>query len=107
VEAVQTLAFWLALAVALIPILVLLWVYLPPRLRFVRRASAGQKFLDEAADLDLFALRAMTHQPLHVLAGLDDDPAGAWRRGDRNVIDRLAELELRSVGLRMPAKVGR
>ena len=102
VQAVESLAHWLGLAVALIPILVLLWVYLPPRLAFVRRATAGRRFLDAHADLDLFALRAMAHQPLHVLARLDDDPAGAWRRGDRAVIDRLAALELRSVGLRAP-----
>jgi hypothetical protein len=102
VEAVQALAFWLGVAVALIPILMLLWFYLPPRIRFVRKATAGQRFLDQAADLDLFALRAMSHQPLHVLARLDPDPAGAWRRGDRDVIDRLAVLELRSVGLRPP-----
>jgi hypothetical protein len=105
VEAVGTLAHWLGIAVALIPILVLLWFYLPPRIRFVRRASAGQRFLDATADLDLFALRAMAHQPLHVLARLDDDPAGAWRRGDREVIGRLARLELRSVGLKPPADV--
>ena len=103
VEAVGTLAHWLGIAVALIPILMLLWFYLPPRLRFVRRASAGQRFLDATADLDLFALRAMAHQPLHVLAKLDDDPAGAWRRGDREVIGQLARLELRSVGLKPPA----
>ena len=102
VEAVGTLAHWLGIAVALIPILMLLWFYLPPRLRFVRRASAGQRFLDATADLDLFALRAMAHQPLHVLAKLDDDPAGAWRRGDREVIGQLARLELRSVGLKPP-----
>ncbi len=105
VEAVGTLAHWLGIAVALIPILVLLWFYLPPRIRFVRRASAGQRFLDATADLDLFALRAMAHQPLHVLAKLDDDPAGAWRRGDRDVIGRLARLELRAVGLEPPADV--
>ena len=102
VQAVETLAFWLTLAVALIPILMVVVFYLPARIRFVRRATAGQRFLDEVADLDLFALRAMTRQPLHVLARLDDDPAGAWRRGDRGVIDRLALLELRSVGLRPP-----
>lgn len=106
VQAVESLAHWLGLAVALVPILVLLWVYLPPRLAFVRRATAGRRFLDAHADLDLFALRAMVHQPLHVLARLDDDPAGAWRRGDRAVIDRLAALELRSVGLRAPRTTG-
>ena len=81
--AVETLAFWLALAVALIPILIALAVYVPPRVRFVRRAGAGRRFLDSAADLDLFALRAMTHQPLHVLARVSPDPAGAWRLRDR------------------------
>ncbi len=103
VAAVETLAQWLGVAVALIPILVLLVFYLPPRIRFVRRATAGRRFLDSGADLDLFALRAMAHQPLHVLARIDPDPAGAWRRGDASVVDRLAELELRSVGLRAPA----
>jgi hypothetical protein len=105
VAAVGSLAHWLGLAVALIPILVLMWVYLPPRIRFVRRATAGQRYLDSGADLDLFALRAMAHQPLHVLAGIDTDPAGAWRRGDREVVGRLARLELRSVGLRPPPEL--
>ena len=55
-----------------------------------------------AADLDLFALRALSHQPLHVLAKISDDPAGAWREGDRSVIARLADLELRDCGLAAP-----
>lgn len=100
VEAVDSLAFWLALAVALIPILLFVLLYLPPRIRFVRRATAGRRFLDAGADLDLFALRAMANQPLHVLARVDADPAGAWRRRDPDVVDRLALLELRSAGLR-------
>ena len=100
VEAVQTLATWLGIAVAVIPILIALAVYLPPRIRFVLRATAGRRFLDAAADLDLFALRAMAHQPLHVLARVSDDPAGAWRTRDPDVVRALAALELRSVGLR-------
>ena len=103
VAAVDSLAQWLSLAVALIPILVLLWFYVPQRIAFVRRATAGQRFLDSGADLDLFALRAMAHQPLHVLARIDPDPAGAWRRGVPEVIDQLAGIELRSAGLRPPA----
>jgi hypothetical protein len=103
VAAVGTLANWLGWAVALIPILMLLWFYLPPRLRFIRRATAGQRYLDSGADLDLFALRAMAHQPLHVLAKVSADPAGAWRRGERDVVDRLARLELNATGLRPPS----
>jgi hypothetical protein len=102
VAAVGTLADWLGFAVAVIPILLFVLFYLPPRIRFVRRATAGQRYLDAGADLDLFALRAMAHQPLHVLARIDADPAGAWRRGETTVIDELARLELRSVGLRPP-----
>ena len=103
VAAVGTLATWLGWAVALIPILMLLWFYLPIRIRFVRRATAGQRYLDSGADLDLFALRAMSHQPLHVLATVSSDPAGAWRRGESDVIGRLARIELRAAGLRPPA----
>ncbi|MGZ8738272.1 MAG: hypothetical protein ACXWW7_13985 [Nocardioides sp.] len=102
VAAVGTLANWLGWAVALIPILMLLWFYLPSRIRFVRRATAGQRFIDSGADLDLFALRAMAHQPLHVLATVSADPAGAWRRGESDIVDRLARLELHAVGLRPP-----
>ena len=101
-EAVGTLAFWLGLCVGLAPILSVAAIYLPLRIRFVRRATAGQRFIDSVDDLDLFALRALTHQPLHRLARISDDPAGAWRAGERDVVRRLAELELRDVGLSPP-----
>ena len=39
VRAVERLAFWLGLSVALIPVLVVLAVFLPLRLRFVREAT--------------------------------------------------------------------
>lgn len=100
VEAVQTLAWWLAVAVLLVPVLLALAFYVPSRVRFVRRATAGQRFLDSAADLDLFALRALANQPLHVLARVSDDPARAWREQRPDVVRRLAALELRDTGLR-------
>jgi hypothetical protein len=103
VAAVDALAFWLGLAIALLPILLALALYLPPRIRFVRRATAGRRFLDSAADLDLFALRALANQPLHVLARISDDPARAWRTQDPDVVRRLATLELRDAGLAPPA----
>jgi hypothetical protein len=67
--------------------------------RFARRATAGRRLVDSAADLDLFALRALAHQPLHRLAAVSDDPARAWRDRDRDVVVRLAALELRDAGL--------
>lgn len=104
VEAVQTLAFWLGLAVGAIPVLIALAVYLPLRWRFIREATAGSRFVDSTDDLDLFALRAMARQPLHRLARISDDPAGAWRRGEPEVVRDLAALELRDSGLAVPAR---
>jgi hypothetical protein len=69
----------------------------------VRRATAAQRFIDSAADLDLFALRAMARQPMTRLAAISDDPSGAWRRGEEATIRALALLELRDSGLRPPA----
>ena len=100
--AVGQLAVLVGVLIAVIPVLLVLLVWLPARVRFARRAGAAQRFVDADADLDLFALRAMAGQPMHLLARISDDPAGAWRRGDPDVVRRLAVLELRSVGLRPP-----
>jgi len=102
VDAVETLAFWLGLAIATIPILLALALYVPRRWSFARNAGAGQRFVDASEDLDLFALRALAHQPLHRLARISDDPAGDWRRGERATVVALARLELSEVGLRPP-----
>ena len=103
-DAVATLAMFVAVALAVLAFCSFAAFWLPLRYTFIRKASAAQQFVDSYQDLDLFALRAMTRQPLHVLARIDADPAGAWRRGDRRVIDALAELELRSEGLHMPSR---
>lgn len=103
VVAVQHLAFWLGVSVAAIPILLLVALYVPRRVRFVRTATASQRFVDAAADLELFALRAMAHQPLQRLAAVSDDPVRAWRDGDADVVRSLALLELRDAGLTAPA----
>lgn len=102
VDAVEQLATWLGWTVGLIPVLVILAVYVPLRWRFIRTATAGQRFIDSAADLDLFALRALTRQPMHRLARITDDPAGAWRRGDPDAIRELAVLDLKDLGLAPP-----
>lgn len=106
VDAVTRLALVLELVTALVPILLLTFVWLFLRGRFVLRAGAAQRLIDEDADLDLFALRAMARQPMRRLAGVTTDPAGAWRRGDRGLIRELALLELRESGLRPPPRPG-
>ena len=105
VEAVEDLAFWLRLAVTLIPILVVGAFFVPVRWRFVREATAGQKFMDAEADLQLFALRAMSHQPMHQLARVSEDPVGAFQRGDRDAVHALEKQDMRSVGLK-PTRLG-
>jgi hypothetical protein len=102
VQAVEHLATGLAVAVGAIPVLLALAVHLTLRWRFVRAASAAQRLLDAASDLDLFALRALSNQPLHRLVTVSPDPAAGWRRGDPLVVRRLAELELQTAGLTPP-----
>lgn len=101
-ETVGQAATVAGLSVALWPILVVVAGWVAVRLRFARRASAARRLVDGGADLDLFALRALTRLPLRTLARVDADPAGAWRRGEPDVVRALAALELRDVGLRLP-----
>jgi hypothetical protein len=99
VERAGLLLGWL---VFFIPVIIVLLIWLPARIRFFLRARATQRFLDAQADLDLFALRAMVTQPMQVIARISDDPVAAWRRGDREVIRALAAVELRRTGLDLP-----
>jgi hypothetical protein len=99
IERLALIAGWVVFG---IPVAMVVALWLPRRVRFYRQARASQVFLDSTADLDLFALRAMASQPLYVLAAVSDDPVGAWRDGDRRVIDELAAIELRRNGLRFP-----
>ena len=99
VERLADLMGWL---VFLIPVSIVLAIWLPRRIAFVVRARAAQRYIDSSADLDLFALRAMVSQPMQVLAQISPDPVAAWRARDATVIHKLAEVELRRSGLRMP-----
>ena len=100
---ITQLATVLGLTTALVPIGVVGGVWLVRRARFARRAGAAQRLIDGKADLELFALRAMSRQPLPRVARASDDPVGALRSGDRRAIHALATLELQAAGLRPPA----
>lgn len=99
--AVTHLAWWLAVVVGALPVLLVLVAYLPSRIRFVLRASAVQRLLARSpGDVeDLLALRSLAHQPLRRLTRVADDPAAAWRGGDPETLRALAALELRDAGL--------
>lgn len=96
-SAVHTLALWLAVTIALLPILWAVIAYVPARLRWVREASAASRLRVADPDLALFALRALTNQPVAALAAVSTDPVNDYRRGEYAA---LASLELRSLGLR-------
>jgi len=101
-SAAEALADVLGVVVALLPIALVLALWLPPRLRFARRAGAAQRFLSAGyggTGEDLLALRALASQPLARLARVSPDPLGDWRRGDPAAVARLAALERRSLGL--------
>lgn len=103
-ERVQDLALLVGVLVPLTPVALVLLLWLPARLRQARRAGAARSLLDAGADPQLFALRALTTQPLARLAAVSPDPVGDWRRGDPAVTSRLAGLELERLGLRGPGR---
>ncbi|WP_420175582.1 hypothetical protein [Luteococcus sp. OSA5] len=105
VDLVHQLANATSAITFLVPALVVLALWLPRRVRFIRQAAAARRVIDADADLELFALRAMANVPMHQLATISDDPVGEWRRGNSEVIRRLAGLELERTGLAMPAPV--
>ncbi|CAN5644157.1 hypothetical protein BH18ACT7_BH18ACT7_11330 [soil metagenome] len=98
-DAVSTLAVWLAIVLAAIPITWALWRWVPARLTWMREATAAQAMID---DVELFAVRALAHRPLRELATLGPAPAAAWKAGDPTATAALARLELASLGLRLP-----
>jgi hypothetical protein len=97
-ETVADVALLVGIAVFLIPVLLVAVLYVPLRVRFVRRASAGRRLV--GADPALLALRALTNQPLRALTRISDDPVAAWRKGDPAVVRELADLELRAIGVK-------
>jgi hypothetical protein len=96
-ETVTDVALLVGIAAFMIPVLLVAVLYVPARIRFVRRASAARRHA--GSDPALLALRALANQPLHTLTKVSGDPVGAWRDGDPTVVRRLADLELRDAGV--------
>ncbi|MFG3701212.1 hypothetical protein ACGF5C_25365 [Micromonospora sp. NPDC047620] len=99
-ELVDQLALALAVAVLVFPLGLVLFGWLPLRVRWMRRAASAARLAAVPAGRDLLALRALATQPLGRLTRIAPDVAEAWRRGDDATVDALAELELRQLGLR-------
>jgi hypothetical protein len=103
-QSLDTTATWLAwvlaLAVAATPILAVAMPWLFLRVRFFRRKWTAVTMARTPAGEQLLALRALANRPLAKLAAVSIDPVGAWRREDAIAIAGLANLELRSAGVR-------
>lgn len=99
-EIVDDLALTLAVLVAAVPLTLVLLLWLPRRLRWMRRAGVAARVRDEPAGRDLLALRALAGRPLNELVRLGPDIAQSWRAGDAAAVEALAALELRDLGLR-------
>lgn len=92
---------WIVVAVVLaVPLSLVLFGWLPLRVRWMRRAGAAAAVRRTGGGDDLLALRALASQPLGALRKLDPDIAQKWRRGDQAAVKALATLELRRLGLR-------
>ncbi len=99
-EIVGDLALVLALLLVAVPLGLVLLLWLPYRLRWMRRAGVAAAVRDQPAGRDLLALRALAGRPLNQLTRLGPDIARSWRDGDAAAVDALAALELRELGLR-------
>ena len=102
INLIITTAIILAIIVFVVPIIIYLYKWLPWRFSFVKEATAGKKLIPATASPELFALRALAHAPMSELVKISDDPMGAWQRGDTDIITKLADLELRLDGLKLP-----
>ncbi|WP_411721572.1 hypothetical protein [Mycetocola sp.] len=100
--AVNQLATGLGIGIAALPIIMILVLWLVPRIRFARKAGQAKAAVKFGTGIDLLALRALATQEISTLSKIDPDAMAAWRRGDVIVMRALAQLELKSSGVRLP-----
>ncbi|MET8454095.1 hypothetical protein [Streptomyces sp. NPDC005209] len=91
-----------ALALIVLPVAFVLVLWLPARLRWIRRSATTRHLFDDIGGADLLALRTLTGPQRDLVTvpvpvgGLAD----AWRRGDQQVISDLSSVALKRAGLR-------
>ncbi len=99
-EAVEQLALWLPLLLLALAAGIVLVRWLPGRLAWAREAGAATRALSAPDAAEVFAVRALVRRPAAELAALPEATVTRWRAGDPAATAALAELELRSLGLR-------
>jgi hypothetical protein len=98
-SAVHDVAVAASLLILIVPMALVLFGWLPWRVRWVRRASAAAALRSDPVGRDMLALRALARRPLRRLVALGPDAASAWRAEDESTLEALAEMELASMGL--------
>lgn len=99
-DTVLTAATAFGVIIAVVPIGVMLFLWLLPRIRFARRATEAKTLAGSPGGTELLALRALSTHTLADLAAVAPDAVGLWRAGDPVTVARLAQLQLRSLGVR-------
>lgn len=99
-DTVLATATAVGVVIAVVPIVLILLLWLLPRIRFARRATEAKNLLSSPGGADLLALRALSTHRLAELAEIAPDAASLWRAGDPATVARLAQLQLRSLGVR-------
>lgn len=77
------------------------WWWLRRRIQFARRATEAKRLVSLDDGLDVLALRALANGSRKDLELAGPHPVEAWRSGNRMVVKKLAELELREAGVRL------
>jgi hypothetical protein len=103
-HAVEQVALWLPLLVLLLAAGIVLVRWLPGRLAWAREAGAAARVLSGPDSVEIFAVRALARRSTTELAGLPAATVTRWRAGDPEATAVLADLELRSLGLRVPIR---
>ncbi|WP_375400286.1 hypothetical protein [uncultured Amnibacterium sp.] len=104
-EGIERLATLVGWTVALLVLLLVLVGWVRPRLVGAIKRGILARLARRSPDLDLLAFRALANQPAAAVARVDPNAVTAWRRGDIEVIQRLAALELRASGIKLTDRV--
>jgi hypothetical protein len=99
-ELVAATSIVVGIVLAALPIAIIARYWLVRRMRFARAAVETRNVARMPGGPDLLALRALGTRPSAELLKLSADPVGAWRRGDTDVVEALAALEMRGSGIR-------